>query len=511
MICKSSIHLMLILTIAGCSSINTTSGTGNIKSSNNQQNTEKTTSLYKQFIEGESPNIAQLNLFFSKMPKGGDLHHHYSGSIYVETYLDWVEAAGYCIDKKDLRINYNKLFNIEKQKRICEIDAKKPEEKKKYYSVNDLRHSDEAYRKLLTLWSDKDYHNHYHLQPPPDTSFFNTFNYFGSISGYSFSEGLMILKNRAIKENVSYIETMLTSVDYNYIKDKDFNKEIKSTKKDSIILALLDDFAEKILADKQFDITIKKYIEKVRKDHKGLDDDDFMIRYQTYASRGSLPSKVFSALYAAFMAAEQSELIVGVNIVGPENGIVALDNYHLHMLMFAYLKNKFPSVNRALHAGELTLGMVRPKDLKFHIAQAVNIAGAQRIGHGIDLPYEEDAIGLLNSIKDLSVIEINFTSNEFILGVKGNEHPYLIYSAYGVPMVISTDDSGVSRNNLTNEYVLLSSRYKPGYRLIKEYVYNSLKYSFLSNADKKRLTSSLDKKFNLFEQEMADYYDTLAP
>lgn len=40
----------------------------------------------------------------------------------------------------------------------------------------------------------------------------------------------------------------------------------------------------------------------------------------------------------------------------------------------------------------------------------------------------------------------------------------LIYSAYGVSIVICTDDSGASRNNLTGEYVMLAARYKPSYK-----------------------------------------------
>jgi len=235
----------------------------------------------------------------------------------------------------------------------------------------------------------------------------------------------------------------------------------------------------------------------------------FMMRYQTYATRNNPPSVVFSALYSAFKAAKTSELIVDVNIVGPENGVVAIADYSLHMQMFAYLKKKFPGVNIALHAGELTLGMVRPKNLKFHISQAIDIAGAQRIGHGVDLPYETGAIDLLKRIKEKSVVEINFTSNEFILGVKGRDHPYLIYSAYDVPIDICTDDSGVSRNNLSSEYVLLATRYKPSYKTVKKYVYNSIKYSFLPESEKGLLTNSLDVRFENFEAEMAKYSDLI--
>ncbi len=51
-----------------------------------------TEAFYESLFEGKEPNTALLTLFFTNMPKGGDLHHHYSGSIYAETYLEWVKA-----------------------------------------------------------------------------------------------------------------------------------------------------------------------------------------------------------------------------------------------------------------------------------------------------------------------------------------------------------------------------------------------------------------------------------
>ncbi len=477
---KLTIFVLMIFAIVGCS-------TKGIKSNSGLDNTRETALLYNKFIGGKSPNIAQLNLFFSKMPKGGDIHHHYSGSIYAETFLDWVESAGYWIDKNTFQISKVKSNNS--------------------ISIEQLYSDTELYRKLLTFWSDKDYQNHYHLQPPPDVNFFNTFGYFGPIST-NYTEGLMILKERAIKENVSYIETMLGSVDYSY-RDTSFDENIRETGSAETISSLLNKLSSKIDKDNVFQEKIDSFVRLVKKAHKDIDDAEFMMRYQTYATRNDPPSVVFSALYAAFKAVAASKLLVGVNIVGPENGVVAIADYNLHMQMFAYLKKKFPRVNTALHAGELTIGMVRLKNLKFHISQAIDIAGAQRIGHGVDLPYETGAIDLLKRIKEKSAVEINFTSNEFILGVKGRDHPYLIYSAYDVPIVICTDDSGVSRNNLSSEYVLLAARYKPSYKTVKKYAYNSIKYSFLSENEKDLLIHSLNARFAKFETEMAEYSETL--
>ncbi len=45
----------------------------------------QTASTYFEEIRN---NEAKLTAFFSQMPKGGDLHHHYSGSIYAEPILE---------------------------------------------------------------------------------------------------------------------------------------------------------------------------------------------------------------------------------------------------------------------------------------------------------------------------------------------------------------------------------------------------------------------------------------
>lgn len=100
-------------------------------------------------------------------------------------------------------------------------------------------------------------------------------------------------------------------------------------------------------------------------------------------------------------------------------------------------------------------------------------------------------------------IEINLSSNEFILGVVGDDHPIKLYMRYGVPIAICTDDAGVLRNNLTQEYLLFISRYKPSYDQLKQVVYNSIKYSFLTEEEKKKQLNLLDKKFLLFEEDIA--------
>lgn len=96
-------------------------------------------------------------------------------------------------------------------------------------------------------------------------------------------------------------------------------------------------------------------------------------------------------------------------------------------------------------------------------------------------------------------MEINLTSNEFILGVKGTEHPIRLYHEAGIPVIISTDDPGILRTSLTEQYVLAASRYGFTYEEIKTFVYNSIKYSFLPETEITKMTNTLNGLFEDFE------------
>ncbi|MBV1775418.1 adenosine deaminase [Burkholderiaceae bacterium DAT-1] len=470
-------------------------------------NAALTARFYDSLIKG-TPKASTLNLFVTRMPKGGDLHHHFSGAIYVENYLDWLAANNGKIDSCTYRI----------------VQANTPPSAPgcSQLTVAELKQDNPTYRKLLTVWSDADYGNHVHLQPPPDSNFFNTFGYFSSLAAPNAAKGMAQLKQRALDEQVSYIETMFASVGFkeaqlydqpNQIND--INTALRAARTQDEVNSVL----AKVVADAQqsdaFRNKLAAYVSYLEQAHAGIDDDQFMMRYQTYAGRTQDPLQVFLDLYSGFRVAYKTPLVVGVNIVAPENNYVSLADYTLHMRMFNFLNHHVKAeqgetartIKLALHAGELTLGMVTPEDLQFHIGEAVKIAGANRIGHAVDISYERDSVALLQTMKAKQVaVEINLTSNEFILGVKGNEHPYLLYSAYGVPMVISTDDAGVSRNNLSSQYLLLATRYAPSYRTLKSYAYNSITYSFLNDADKARARTRLDKQFTGFEAEMAKLY-----
>src|SRR5205823_488087 len=188
-----------------------------------------------------------------------------------------------------------------------------------------------------------------------------------------------------------------------------------------------------------------------------------------------------TAIAAALIRAEP--LVVALNYVGAEGALVARRDYTRQMQIVRFLAGDVPV---ALHAGELWLGLVPPADLAFHIRQAIEIAGARRIGHGVSLAFERDAAGLLPEMRARPVVvEINLTSNDVILGVRGKDHPLPAYLAAGVPVVLSTDDAGVARIDLTNEYFRAARDYGLSYRQLKAIAGNALRYSFLDEEQKR--------------------------
>ena len=141
-----------------------------------------------------------------------------------------------------------------------------------------------------------------------------------------------------------------------------------------------------------------------------------------------------------------------------------------------------------------------PNGLRSHIREAIETGHAQRIGHGVDVTQEDRPLELLREMAQKRIaVEICLTSNDLILGVKGDGHPFPVYRKYGVPVVIATDDEGVSRSDMTHEYLRAVQGYGLNYAELKKIVRDSIAYSFAESATKAKLLSDLDARFRDFE------------
>jgi len=140
-------------------------------------------------------------------------------------------------------------------------------------------------------------------------------------------------------------------------------------------------------------------------------------------------------------------------------------------------------VHVTLHAGELAPGLVPPDGLRSHIRESIEVGKAERIGHGVDVMYEENPHELLAMMARRKVmVEICLTSNEGILGVRGRQHPLAVYLRAGVPVALATDDEGVSRTEMTREYERAVLDQGLNYILLKKMARTSIEHSFLPGA-----------------------------
>ena len=205
------------------------------------------------------------------------------------------------------------------------------------------------------------------------------------------------------------------------------------------------------------------------------------VRFLYQVLRNLPPPFVFAQILLGFEVADADpEHVLGLNLVQPEDGVYSMRDYRMHMEMIRALHPFYPRVHLTLHAGELAPGLVPPEGLRFHIHDAIATAGAERIGHAVDIMYEDRPAELLHTMATKHILaEINLTSNAGILNISGADHPLPNYLAAGVPVALSTDDEGVNRSNLTHEYNRAALGYPLTYGQLKDMARNTLTYSFL--------------------------------
>jgi adenosine deaminase/adenosine deaminase CECR1 len=223
---------------------------------------------------------------------------------------------------------------------------------------------------------------------------------------------------------------------------------------------------------------------------RGGSGSEVQFRYINQVIRVLPPEAVFAQIAYSFALASEDPRVVALNLVAPEDHPVSMSNYGLHMDMIDYLYRLYRTdpdkrglarkVNITLHAGELTLGLVEPEGLRNHIRLAVEKGHAQRIGHGVDLSYEDRPYQILETMRERGIaVEVLLTSNHSILGVSGDHHPLNLYMEEGVPFALATDDMGVARSDMTNEFLRAVLDQGLGYQDLEASVRNSVEYSFL--------------------------------
>jgi adenosine deaminase len=196
--------------------------------------------------------------------------------------------------------------------------------------------------------------------------------------------------------------------------------------------------------------------------------------------RGFSNEQVFAQTLLGFETiSADPKRVVGINFVMPEDGRVSMADFEEQMKMLDYLHSVYPKVHITMHAGELAPGLVPYDGLCCHIHWAVELGHAERIGHGVDIMHEHNPYELMDTMaKNHVMVEIALTSNDVILGISGKDHPFPIYRKHNVPVSLSTDDEGVSRIDLTHEYIRAVQTYNLRYTDLKQMIRTGMEHSF---------------------------------
>jgi adenosine deaminase len=422
----------------------------------------------RAFLSYQAQGPLPLYAFFEGFPKGADLHVHLSGAVYAETFIRDAGEDGLCVDSAALKFVA-------------------PPCRGKLIPATALSGNQDLYDRLVDAFSMRSYF------PVNGFSghdqFFATFARFGGLDKRHLGEWVDEIANRSGEQNQQYLELMDTpafghaaQIAHAIGWNPDFAK---------LRQQLLDHGVRDEVAAARDDVR-QAEARRHELEHCGTPQAawgcNVEVRYIYQVLRGFQPEQVFAQTLLGFETVQASmdahdDTWEGINFVMPEDGYVSMRDYTLHMKMLDYLHSVYPEVHISLHAGELAPGLVPPEGLRFHIRQAVELGHAERIGHGVDVMYEDDAAGLLKEMAQKHVmVEINLSSNEGILGVEGDEHPFPEYRLAHVPVALSTDDEGVSRIDITHEYVRAALDYHLSYADVKMLARTGMEHNFLPGA-----------------------------
>ncbi|WP_162601478.1 adenosine deaminase family protein [Occallatibacter savannae] len=420
-----------------------------------------------------------VQAFLATFPKGADLHFHLTAGVYAETLIRAAAEDRVCIDADKAQ------FARDEQGKTLKEPCAAPLVSAAELNGSSLTPAEQdLYDRIVDAFSLRNY------VPTSGYSghdqFFATFDRFGGLDKGHIGQWLDEITRRSDAENNQYLELMHTPSFGHAARiahEIGWNPDFSQMRQSLLDHGLRDEIAtdrEEI----QRAVSARSEIQKCGTP-QASSACKVEVRFIYQILRAYSPEQVFAQTLLGVETVEQaidqgSDDWVGLNFVQPEDYLVSMRDYSLHMKMIDYLHGLYPKVHITLHAGELAPGMVPPEGLRFHVRQAVEIGHAERIGHGVDVMFENEAPELLKEMARKHVmVEINLTSNDGILGITGDRHPFQYYRAAHVPVTLSTDDQAVSRIDLTHEYVRAANEYHLSYADLKQLVRTGMEHNFL--------------------------------
>ncbi len=414
---------------------------------------------YEAIRQTASPE--QLYKFLYALPKGGDLHNHFGGSIIPEwkwaILTDPSRNGGdtfyararfnVSADAIDPRVRYHTI----RQHTYDQLDSQKQSE---YMRLTDLATAERQ------AWM-----NAFRLDAPGEGRhefFAYTWNRLGDMhrNPHVRFEFLAEHIKAFADEGLSYLETMfglytMAANDGTVLSD------------DEALLMMEQRLAQPDVASTGMELRFLETI--LRFSPQALQDLEI-----TYA----------------WVNAHRDRW-VGINMAGIEE---SGQGYPLRFLdTYRKLRAQYPTLPLSIHAGEM--------DSPDRNIRETLLLGASRIGHGVNILGDPDTLLMLQH-SDRTLIEVQLISNELLEYVPDlSRHPFPELLRTGVPVCLNTDDRGMWDSNMTDEYYTAVTNFNLSWAELTQLGRNSLRYAFVDEGTKQKLLEGYETRLRAFEAQ----------
>lgn len=238
------------------------------------------------------------------------------------------------------------------------------------------------------------------------------------------------LRTQAVLES----EEILSRITYEVIEDCS-NEGIK-------ILELR--FAPTFIEQGHPKLNFDKIIKGIRKGHEFAHELPISVGFLSIIQR-ILP--VETAESVVDFTIENKDFFVGLDLADNEDGFDPL------IFQNCFQRAKENGLHVTVHAGEALIPQA-----SLNVKNAIEILGAERIGHGLQIHNDPFVTNLVR--KQAIPLELCVTSNWLTQAIPDlKSHPIRKLMEADVPITINSDDPGVFGIDLVHEYELLESQY----------------------------------------------------
>ena len=225
--------------------------------------------------------------------------------------------------------------------------------------------------------------------------------------------------------------------------------------------------------------------------NKGLSSEEIIQSVLEGIKEGEKNYDIKGNLILSFLRHMPAETIYEVIEAGKKylgDGVVAIDlcasedKGFCEKFIQPFLLGKEYGYKVTIHAGETGIGE--------NVLDAVQMLGAERIGHGIHIKNCKEAYDIVKE-KNI-VLEMCPTSNVQTKAVDSFEvHPILDFHKDGIKVTINTDNRTVSNTTLTKECHVIKDNFNIDLDIYKNIYFNSVNAAFIDCQTKENLKNLL--------------------